>query len=159
MLQRLTSRPLFIAAALVLLVALLLVLPRQPMTTSALQLLTDPFLQRPTADSVRVVWFTEFAGSRHTVAYGRGFNRTASATTTKLSRTREDERSRVGDQTEDAQVYKQPTLRDVWRHEAVVTGLTAGDRVPYQVTSVREDGKTISSNPFTLAPNPTPQTP
>ena len=30
-------------------------------------LLTDPFLQRPTADSVRVVWFTEFAGQRHTV--------------------------------------------------------------------------------------------
>ncbi|MEM6717224.1 MAG: metallophosphoesterase, partial [Cyanobacteria bacterium P01_C01_bin.147] len=32
-------------------------------------LLTDPFLQLPTPSSVRVVWFTEFAGQQHTVAY------------------------------------------------------------------------------------------
>jgi len=126
---------------------------------SAPQLLTDPFLQLPTENSVRVVWFTEFAGSRHTVAYGQGLSRTATATTTKLTRTREDQRSRVGKQIEDAQVYKKPTLRDIWRHEAVVSGLTASNRLPYRVTSVREDGQSISSNQFTLAPKPTPQTP
>jgi hypothetical protein len=64
--------------------------------TSAPQLLTDPFLQLPTENSVRVVWFTEFAGSRHSVSYGQGLSRTAIATTTKLSRTREDQKSNVG---------------------------------------------------------------
>ncbi len=151
--------------------------------TSAPQLLTDPFLQLPTETSVRVVWFTEFRGSGHSVAYGQGLSRTATATTTKLSRTREDELSKVGNQTKDAQVYKKPTMRDIWRHEAEVTGLTQGDRVseakgnpglqgsrslvedpstdriPYKVTSVREDGQSVSSNQFTLAFNPKPQTP
>ena len=136
--------------------------------TSAPQLLTDPFLQLPTETSVRVVWFTEFAGSRHSVAYGQGLSRTATATTTKLSRTREDEQSKVGNQTEDAQVYKKPTMRAIWRHEAEVTGLTGGDReatkqspdrIPYKVTSVREDGQSVSSKQFTLAANPKPQTP
>ena len=131
---------------------------------SAPQLLTDPFLQLPTETSVRVVWFTEFAGSRHSVAYGQGLTRTATATTTKLSRTREDELSKVGNQTEEAQVYKKPTMRDIWRHEAEVTQLSGGDRearkrIPYKVTSVREDGQSVSSKPFTLAPNPKPQIP
>ena len=127
--------------------------------TSAPQLLTDPFLQLPTENSVRVVWFTEFEGSRHTVAYGQGLSRSAIATTTKLSRIREDQKSKVGKQTQDGQVYKQPTWRAIWRHEAVVTGLKPGQRVPYQVTSVREEGQQVSSNQFTLAAAPTPGTP
>lgn len=122
------------------------------------QLLSDPFLQLPTTTSVRVVWFTEFAGSEHVVAYGQNLGQnlgqTAVATTTKLSRIREDQDSRVGHQTSKAQVDK-PTMRDVWRHEAEVTGLTPGTRVPYSVTSVREDGKTLSSAEFTLASQPT----
>lgn len=126
--------------------------------TSAPQLLTDPFLQLPTETSVRVVWFTEFAGSHHSVIYGQGLSHTATATTTKLSRTREDEQSKVGNQTQDAQVYKKSTRRDIWRHEAEVTELTPGERIPYKVTSVREDGQSVSSNPFTLAPNPKPHT-
>ena len=108
---------------------------------------------------MRVVWFTEFKGSRHTVLYGQGLNRNAIATTTKLSRTREDQKSNLGKQTQEAQVYQQPTRRDIWRHEAIVTGLTPGQRVPYQVTSVHEDGQKVSSHQFTLAPNPTPGTP
>ncbi|MWY86375.1 metallophosphoesterase, partial [Francisella tularensis] len=122
---------------------------------TAPQMLSDPFLQLPTETSVRVVWFTEFAGSDHTVTYGQKLNQTTVATTTKLSRTREDQNSRVGDQTKDGQVYKKPTMRDIWRHEAEVTGLTPSSRVPYRVTSVREDGKTVSSAEFTLAPKPT----
>lgn len=127
--------------------------------TSAPRLLTDPFLQLPTENSVRVVWFTEFAGSQHRVAYGENLHQTAVATTSKLSRTREDQHSRVGNQTEDGQIYQQPVKRNIWRHEAEVSGLTPGTRVAYQVTSVREDGESVSSDMFTLAPTPSPGTP
>jgi len=126
--------------------------------TSLPQLLSDPFLQLPTANSVRVIWFTEFTGSKHIVAYGQNLSQATVATTTKLSRIREDRDSRVGYQTQKGQVYK-PIMRDIWRHEAEVTGLTPGTRVPYRVTSVREDGKTISSAEFTLAPKPKSDTP
>jgi Calcineurin-like phosphoesterase len=117
--------------------------------TSAPQLLTDPFLQLPTENSVRVVWFTEFAGSKHIVNYGEKLTQSAIASTIKLSRTR----------TENSQVNQKPVLRDIWRHEAEVTGLTGDVRVNYRVTSVREDGETVSSEVFTLAPNPKPGTP
>ncbi len=126
---------------------------------SAPQLLTDPFLQLPTGNSVRVVWFTEFAGSQHTVSYGDNLQHRVTATTTKLSRTREDQNSRVGNQTQVGEVYSQPVQRDIWRHEAEVTGLTPGVRVNYRVTSEREDGKSISSDVFTLAPTPLSGTP
>ncbi len=160
MLRSLTSRrPIAAAVFLVLFLLILLIVlsTRQPMMLSSPQLLSDPFLQLPTANSVRVVWFTDFAGSDHTVVYGANFQHTAVATTTKLSRTREDQQSRIGEQTQDGQ-YKAPTMRDIWRHEAEVTGLTPGDRVTYRVTSVREDGKSVSSAEFTLTPKPAPGT-
>lgn len=125
----------------------------QPFMTSVPQLLSDPFLQLPTENSVRVVWFTEFAGSAHTVSYGKDFRQSEIATTTKLSRTREDQKSVVGIQ------YKQPTKRDIWRHEAQVTKLDSNIRVPYRVTSVTTDGKSISSGEFTLTAKPKPGTP
>ena len=125
--------------------------------TPAPQLLSDPFLQLPTETSVQVVWFTEFAGLRHSVSYGEGLQQTAVATTTKLSRTREDQHSRIGDQIQTGQ-YKQPTWRHIWRHEAEVANLTPGVRIPYRVTSVREDGINVSSAEFTLAPKPHPGT-
>ncbi|MDJ0736586.1 MAG: metallophosphoesterase family protein [Nostocaceae cyanobacterium] len=123
------------------------------------QLLTDPFLQLPTTNSVRVVWFTEFMGNNHIVTYGENLQQTATATRTKLSRTCEDQYSRVGNQIQDGQIYQHPVLRDIWRHEAQITGLTPGKRVNYRVTSVREDGETVSSDVFTLAATPTPGTP
>jgi hypothetical protein len=126
--------------------------------TSAPRLLTDPFLQLPTENSVRVVWFTEFAGSQHRVAYGENLHKTAVASTSKLSRTQEDQHSRVGNQTQDGQVYQQPVKRNIWRHEAEVTGLTPGIRVAYRVISVREDGESVSSDVFTLASTPRPGT-
>jgi Calcineurin-like phosphoesterase len=122
-------------------------------------LLSEPFLQLPTDDSVRVVWFTEFAGSQHLVAYGEGFSQTIAATTTKLSRTREDQNSRVGKQIQDGQIYNKPTERNIWRHEAIVSGLVSSSFVPYRVTSVREDGLTAASRAYTLTPNPKPNTP
>ena len=121
--------------------------------TSAPQLLTDPFLQLPTETSVRVVWFTEFAGSQHIVTYGENLHQTAVATTSQLSRTREDQKSRVGNPTLDTQ-YQQTVKREIWRHEAEVTELTSGTRVVYHVTSVREDGTRVSSDVFTLASAP-----
>ncbi|MBW4614805.1 MAG: fibronectin type III domain-containing protein [Desmonostoc vinosum HA7617-LM4] len=131
----------------------------QTTTNSSPQLLTDPFLQLPTETSVRVVWFTEFAGTKHTVTYGENLQQTARAITTKLSRTREDQQSRVGNQTQNGQVYQQPVKRDIWRHETEVTELTPSVRVSYRVTSVREDGESVSSDVFTLTPTPKPGTP
>lgn len=122
------------------------------------QLLTDPFLQLPTEDSVRVVWFTEFAGSRHTVEYGDRLEQVVPATTTKLSRVREDQESHIGEQAGDGLAYAKPTNRDIWRHEAVITGLAAGLRLPYRVSSVREDGRRVMSDRFSLAPTPEPNT-
>ncbi len=117
-------------------------------------LLSDPFLQAPTADSVQVVWFTEFAGSQHGVSYGANLEQTAIATTTTLSRIREDQKSRVGAQTEDNPIYTAPTARAIWRHQVTVTGLNPGQTVPYRVSSTREDGQAIASATFSLAPLP-----
>jgi hypothetical protein len=116
-------------------------------------LLTEPFLQLPTESSVRVVWFTEFAGAKHTVAYGEGLSHTAIAQTTQLSRTREDAESNRA--VKDTSV----TVRPIWRHEAEVTGLKPDRRVPYQVTSVREDGVTVHSETYTLTAKPSPGKP
>jgi Calcineurin-like phosphoesterase/Purple acid Phosphatase, N-terminal domain len=118
------------------------------------KLLTDPFLQLPTENSVRVVWFTEFAGSVHSVVYGENFSQIAVATTNKMNRTREDENSKI-----EGKIYQETTKRDIWRHEAEVTGLTPGKRVSYRVVSVAEDGQSISSNEFTFAPKPLPGMP
>lgn len=158
MLRSLNNR-LFITASVFLvcfLLSLLLVQAmRQPMISSSTpQLLSDPFLQLPTTNSVHVVWFTEFAGSDHKVAYGDNLKSSAKATTSKLSRVREDRDSRLG-KSQKAR-NKQLTKRDIWRHEAEVTGLTSNARVSYRVTSVREDGKAFSSGKYTLAPKPTP---
>ncbi|MBW4682913.1 MAG: metallophosphoesterase [Microcoleus vaginatus WJT46-NPBG5] len=123
------------------------------MTTPS-QLLTDPFLQMPAENSVRVVWFTEFAGSRHTVIYGKDLNKEVIATTTQLSRTREDSRSQVKGQTKDNLIFTQPTIRKIWRHEVKVENLILGERLPYYVASVREDGEKIDSAVFTLRSAP-----
>lgn len=122
-------------------------------------LLSDPFLQRPTPDSVQVVWFTEFAGSTHSVEYGNQLEQRVMAETTQLSRTREDQESRVGEQRQDGQIYHAPAYRAIWRHEAMIAGLSPGDRLPYRVNSTTEQGVTVSSDRFTLAPTPIAGTP
>lgn len=122
--------------------------------TPNVALLTDPFLQSPTTNAVRVVWFTEFAGTQHQVEYGQELQQRSIATTTQLSRTREDQESWVGDQTEDNKIYEKPVMRPVWRHEAEVTGLTPGSRVPYRVASLTDQGNLAQSEVFSLAPLP-----
>ncbi len=126
----------------------------QPMSED---LLTDPFLQAPTPTSVNVVWFTEFEGSKHVVDYGNGWRQRAIATTTLLSRTREDAKSRVGSQTEDGQVYDRVRDRPIWRHEAILAGLTG--TVPYRAVSVKGDRQVVRSQSFQAAPAPAPGVP
>ncbi len=115
------------------------------------RLLTDPFLQLPTEDGVHVVWFTEFEGEDHTVLVGE---REFTAQTMKMSRLAEDNQSWVGTQNGDGSVYASTTARDVWRHEAYVDGLTAGERETYFVRSTDADGETVESRAFSLAPLP-----
>ncbi len=122
--------------------------------TSAPTLLSDPFLQLPTPNSVNVVWFTEFAGTRHAVSYGKKLERTVIARTTELTRTREDAGSKVGRQVGDGTVYPQTKSRPIWRHEATITGLSPNLRVPYRVTSLTKQNQTITSKTFSLAASP-----
>ncbi|EDX87097.1 Ser/Thr protein phosphatase family protein [Synechococcus sp. PCC 7335] len=120
-------------------------LPQQMPTPP--ELLSDPFLQMPTASSVQVVWFTEFEGTQHFVEYDRS-NRT-DAVTTLLSRAYEDSASQVG------QTYAELTHRDIWRHEATVKDLAQNKRTRYRVTSIPTDGQAVRSDFFTLSPAPT----
>ncbi len=111
--------------------------------------LSEPMLQLPTADSVRVVWFTEFKGRDHAVRYGTNFAMQVAATSVALSRMYEDAASTVGGRS-----YTGLTQRDVWKHEAIVPALKAGERVPY--VAVSNDGvKPMRSGEATLQPLPT----
>lgn len=123
-------------------------------------LLTEPFLQNATADAVSVVWFTEKPGRINTVFVGGMFPDTPGAaphmvpaTTTKLSRMAEDAKSSLPDDERPA-AEDGIVARDVYRHEARVTGLKANTDVPYQVMSTF-DGKRAVSPMYTLAPSPT----
>lgn len=129
------------------------------------KLLTDPFLQLPTPDSIRVVWFTDFVGQSHWVEYGEKLEHRAIASTTQLSRTREEQQSYFGQQFGDGTVYNCPQSRPIWRHEAEITGLQtfdlkASQRLPYRVCSRDcENNPIYTSRVFSLAPAPTPGTP
>ncbi|MBW4533410.1 MAG: fibronectin type III domain-containing protein [Pleurocapsa minor HA4230-MV1] len=124
---------------------------QQPVISNNTSILSDPFLQLPTKTTVNVVWFTEFLGDRHQVKYGDRLKQIAIAKTTKLSRVREDR---------DSQIDNPPakSVRNIWRHEAVVKDLSPSRRVPYQVTS-SEGEQVYSSDVFTLSSLPTPETP
>ncbi|WP_203457669.1 purple acid phosphatase family protein [Gloeothece citriformis] len=115
-------------------------------------LLTDPFLQFPTETTVQVVWFTEFKGDKHQVVYGNNLDYSVDAVTTQLSRVREDSQSNI------TPTYLKTTKREIWRHEAQITGLTQGERYPYQVISIKDENgnkqATIKSDIFTLSAAP-----
>ncbi len=117
--------------------------------TAKTQLLSDPFLQLPQENSVRVVWFTEFAGTRHQVFYGKQLKDQVTAITTKLSRTREDGKSKIAQPQQEL-----PYPRDIWRHEAEVGGLKPNQRVPYKVASTTTNGEQVISDVFSLSPAP-----
>lgn len=114
---------------------------------TTVQFLSDPFLQLPTADSVNVVWFTNFEGQSHQLKYADGL--IADATTTKMTKMFED-----ADSFQPGQDYQTLTLRKVYRHEAKATGLIAGKRVNYVVTSTTQTGQNMTSDVFTMTPLP-----
>ena len=116
------------------------------------QFLSDPFLQLPTADSVNVVWFTNFAGQSHQLHYGDGL--IADATTTKMTSMFED-----ADSSQPGRDYQTLTLRKVYRHEATATSLTAGVRLNYQVKSTTDEGQILLSDSYSLMPLPEKNTP
>jgi hypothetical protein len=118
----------------------------------ARQVLSDPMLQNPQADSVRVVWFTEGEGGEHYVRAGAMFERRFDAVTTPMTRMLEDRDSQVF-QTITAGLDT-PGRRRIFRHEATVTGLTAGTRVPYVAISALPNGTTVRSETFSLQPLP-----
>ncbi|MDO5629697.1 MAG: metallophosphoesterase [Mobilicoccus sp.] len=137
-----------------------------------ISLLTEPFLQLPERDRVRVVWFTEQRGTSHHVVLGRGVHALdaaqgrlalsgrsrrrdqrglaiVAARTTQLSRTREDAQSYLPESRRPSEGIRR---RPIWRHEAVVTGLRPGSRTPYRVLSV--DGRAAAiSGAYTLGPS------
>jgi hypothetical protein len=118
--------------------------------------LSEPMLQLPAEDSVRVVWYTEFEGSDHQLIYGENMDQTAEAVSTRMTRMFEDSGSDqfiLNAEGNRSRAYGAFTERSVWRHEAIATGLQSGVRVPYQVSS--SDG-TISaaSGVYSLQPLP-----
>ncbi|MDD9206204.1 metallophosphoesterase, partial [Georgenia sp. 10Sc9-8] len=136
-----------------------------------LDLLTDPFLQMPGAESVHVVWNTEFAGpSVALVGDGvdaLGVEELAAASRgevpdgiTAVTAESHQYSRLVEDVSSHLPAEKKPTDgiadRTVWRHEAAVTGLEPGVRTPYRVVSVDGDGELAASGTFTLAPAPRP---
>ncbi len=149
------TKPILGAAAGMLMAGIALTAPAlgQALTPDP-RLLTDPFLQLPTEDGVHVVWFTPFEGSDHAAYVGADFSSEFAAKTMPMSRMAEDQNSRVGEQTENGQVYKAVTPRAVWRHEAYVTGLAGGERTPYYVKSTDDEGAEVLSRAFSLAPLP-----
>lgn len=124
------------------------------MPVHPLGLLTDPWLLKPTPTSITVAWFTEFEGTDHRVIYGAGLEQ--AATTTQLTRVREDSQSHLPPHLQ--QNLERPQQRKIWRHEAEIAPLSSGQTLPYHVESTC-DGTTVRSRSFTLSPTPKPGTP
>lgn len=114
-------------------------------------LLSEPMLQNPGPDSVRVVWYSENEGGRHSVRVGEGLDREFVATTTRMSHMLEDSGSQVFQRI--TGTWTVPRERRVFRHEALITGLAAGQRVPYVAVSEVDD-RAWRSGRYTLQPLP-----
>ncbi|WP_041244506.1 metallophosphoesterase family protein [Gloeobacter kilaueensis] len=115
--------------------------------------LSDPLLLWPTPKTVRVVWFSEGAGSDHSVRVGHRLERVVPATSRRLSTLGEDGRSHVGSQHGQGELYERICYRPIYRHEAIVRGLDAGEVLPYRVVSHFE-GRRTSSDIFALKAAP-----
>jgi len=108
-------------------------------------------LQNPGTTDVRVVWFSEIESGRHTVRVGTGLDQEVVATTTRMSKMMEDNGSQVFQKI--TSTLTAPQMRSVFRHEARVTGLTAGQRVPYVAIS-ETGGQSFRSGQYSLQPLP-----
>lgn len=138
-----------------------------PAPAPTLSLLTDPFLQSPEGNTVRVVWFTEFPGDRHLVVTGSGASQLSADGVAALTKGRKATGGQavsvyVADSfelartSEDAGSFlpkdRLPTLeqgivhRSVWRHEAVVKNIPRGSKkLPYRVLSAQGDAFALSA--------------
>lgn len=114
------------------------------------EMITAPFLQLPSESSVHVVWFTSFEGTSHWISWGNE-GQQASADSRALSRIRKEVTQ------PDGSVHTK--LVPVWRHEAVVDGLSPDQRQSYRVYSTTNDGKVIESDVYTLTAAPKPTQP
>ena len=117
------------------------------------QILSEPMLQNPGLADVRVVWFSELSTGRHTVRIGPTFDTEYVATTTRMSKMMEDSSSQVFQKI--TSNLTTPQMRAVFRHEARITGLVAGKRVPYVAIS-EVGGQLARSGQYTLQPLPAP---
>lgn len=114
-------------------------------------LLTDPILQDPTPNSVKVVWYTAWWGlGENFVLYGENLQNRVRASTYRMTRMMEDQGSRILGRPNPTGV----TERLILRHEALITGLPRDVRTPYAVMSVNNIGEEIRSATFTLQPLP-----
>lgn len=127
-----------------------IVLPQSTFSdTSAI--LSEPMLQNPGADSVKVVWFSEIADGNHIVRIGPGFQQSFLATTTPMTHMLEDSGSQVFQRITGG--LTTPQRRAVSRHEATITGLTPGTRTPY--VAISEHGAdSFRSGEYSLQPLP-----
>lgn len=131
------------------------VLP-QSLFSETRAILSEPMLQNPGPDSVRVVWFSEIADGSHMVRAGAGLAQSFPATTTRMSHMLEDSGSQVFQRITAG--LSTPEPRAVYRHEAIVAGLTPGQRVPYVAIS-EQGGRAFRSGEYTLQPLPAPGQP
>jgi hypothetical protein len=116
-------------------------------------ILSEPILQNPSVDSIRVVWFSEIADGRHSVRVGSSFDIVFEATTTLMSHMLEDSGSQVYQMI--TGTWTEPRPRNVYRHEALVKGLTSGQRTPYVAIS-EKGSQAWKSGQYSLQPLPQP---
>lgn len=92
--------------------------PPPPLPTATFSdtrlILSEPMLQNPGPDSVRVVWFTEVPGTANRVRFGQGLTREVAATTTEMTRMLEDQDSQVFQRV--TSELRIPERRRVFRH-------------------------------------------
>jgi hypothetical protein len=126
--------------------------------SEARAILSEPMLQNPGPDSVRVVWFTETPGTANRVRVsGTSGPREFTATSTEMSHMLEDNESQVFQRI--TSELAAPQRRQVYRHEATVTGLAPGQRVAYVAISGIDGVEYRSSRDYTLQPLPAPGQP
>lgn len=119
------------------------------------ELLTDPYLQQPTGNSVLVEWYTEYKGEdNYVLLYEDGPDnepsRTVYASTVKLSRIRGGKKEKDCDGAS--------VKADIYKHKAVIDNLPLyhgkdSERIPYRVASDK-----AQSDIYTLSALPQPGT-
>ncbi len=118
------------------------------------QIITDPMLTGPETDAVSVVWYSTSEGDGHSVVFGELLDKRVDASTTKMSQMFEDASSEIfGRPLPQPAGSEVSVAQDIYRHEAIVSGLEANVRVPYVAVSTI-NGVDFKSGVFSLQPLP-----